>query len=54
MGTRVWFLPTLHRPDALHSPSDAVVAVIGMDLTLGYFYKLLTVNMDVCEQDKIA
>ncbi|KAK8775913.1 hypothetical protein V5799_030742, partial [Amblyomma americanum] len=42
------------RPDALHSPSDAVVAVIGMDLTLGYFYKLLTVNMEVCEQDKIA
>ncbi|KAL1469116.1 hypothetical protein MTO96_004842 [Rhipicephalus appendiculatus] len=31
-----------------------VVAVIGMDLTLGYFYKLLTVNMDVCEMDKIA
>uniref|UniRef100_A0A131YWQ7 VWFA domain-containing protein n=1 Tax=Rhipicephalus appendiculatus TaxID=34631 RepID=A0A131YWQ7_RHIAP len=42
------------KPDALHSPSDAVVAVIGMDLTLGYFYKLLTVNMDVCEMDKIA
>lgn len=42
------------KPDALHSPSDAVVAVIGMDLTLGYFYKLLTVNMEVCEQDKIA
>ncbi|XP_064477328.1 VWFA and cache domain-containing protein 1-like [Ornithodoros turicata] len=42
------------KPDALHSTADAVVAVIGMDLTLGYFYKLLTVNMDVCEQDKIA
>ncbi|CAN8010542.1 unnamed protein product [Ixodes pacificus] len=42
------------KPDALHSTSDEVVAVIGMDLTLGYFYKLLTGNMDVCEQDKIA
>lgn len=42
------------RPDALHGPADTVVAVIGMDVTLGYFYKLLTINMDVCEQDKIA
>ena len=36
------------KPDALHSTSDKVVAVMGMDLTLGYFYKMLQENIYIC------
>ncbi|KAK3089856.1 hypothetical protein FSP39_007106 [Pinctada imbricata] len=35
---------------ALHSPSDPVVAVMGMDITLGHLHKLLYDNIAVCRQ----
>jgi len=38
----------IFRPDALHSTADKVVAVMGMDLTLGYFYKMLEENIYIC------
>ncbi|CAL1540838.1 unnamed protein product [Lymnaea stagnalis] len=37
------------KPAALHSPLDKVVAVMGMDITLGYFHKLLAANIRPCE-----
>ena len=42
-----------YRPAALHSPSDKVVAVMGMDITLGYFHKLLAELLPPCEQTSI-
>ena len=42
-----------YRPAALHSPSDKVVAVMGMDITLGYFHKLLAELIPPCEQTSI-
>lgn len=41
------------RPAALHSPSDKVVAVMGMDITLGYFHKLLAELIPPCEQTSV-
>ncbi|KAH9496303.1 VWFA and cache domain-containing protein 1 [Bulinus truncatus] len=37
------------KPAALHSPSDKVVAVMGMDITLGYFHKLLIAHIKLCD-----
>ncbi|XP_012946227.1 VWFA and cache domain-containing protein 1 isoform X2 [Aplysia californica] len=37
------------RPAAMHSPLDKVVAVMGMDITLGYFHKLLATSIKPCE-----
>ena len=31
-----------------HSPLDKVVAVMGMDVTLGYFHKLLATSISAC------
>ncbi|KAE8746531.1 hypothetical protein FOCC_FOCC006765 [Frankliniella occidentalis] len=41
------------RPAALHSSNDAVVAVIGVDFTMGYLYKLLLDTMPFCEERNI-
>ncbi len=41
------------RQDALHHPFDKVVAVMGMDMTLGYFYKLAVEQLPVCEHVNI-
>ena len=40
----------IYRPQSLHSSSDKVIAVMGMDVTLGYFYKMLLDNIKVCRQ----
>ena len=37
----------------MHAPSDRVVAVMGMDLTLGYFYRMLIEQVPICEKDHI-
>ncbi|KAL4236844.1 VWFA and cache domain-containing protein 1 [Mactra antiquata] len=34
---------------SLHSSSDKIVAVMGMDVTLGYFYKMLLDHISVCK-----
>lgn len=42
------------KPAALPSPTtDKVVAVMGMDLTLGYFYKLLEDNIYICSHKTV-
>ncbi|CAG5123241.1 unnamed protein product, partial [Candidula unifasciata] len=41
------------KPAALHSPLDKVVAVMGMDITLGYFHKLLATHIKICEHKGI-
>ncbi|KAL5022166.1 hypothetical protein ScPMuIL_001321 [Solemya velum] len=41
------------KPAALHHPADKAVAVMGMDVTLGYFYKLLVKNIPACNQKTI-
>ncbi|XP_076463028.1 VWFA and cache domain-containing protein 1-like [Babylonia areolata] len=41
------------KPAALHSPSDKVVAVMGMDITLGYFHKLLADLIPACEHTSV-
>ncbi|XP_046344826.2 VWFA and cache domain-containing protein 1-like [Haliotis rufescens] len=41
------------KPAALHSPKDRVVAVMGMDITLGYFHKLLSESIPACEQPTV-
>ena len=38
---------------ALHGPLDRIVAVMGMDVTLGYFYKLVINQIPVCESSNI-
>uniref|UniRef100_T1INE1 VWFA domain-containing protein n=1 Tax=Strigamia maritima TaxID=126957 RepID=T1INE1_STRMM len=40
--------------NSVHSNSDAVAAVMGIDFTLGYFYKFLVENIPVCSYDRIA
>lgn len=42
------------KPAAMHSSTDFVEAVMGMDFTLGYLYKILVDIMPMCEQDKIT
>lgn len=46
---------TIHegRPDAIHSSKQAVVAVVGVDFSMGYFYKLLLDTMSFCEEKNI-
>lgn len=41
------------RRAALHSPQDKVAAVMGMDVTLGYFYKILAEKVPACEQPTV-
>ncbi len=41
------------RHAALHAPFDRVVAVMGMDLTLGYFYKQIVEQIPMCEHPNI-
>jgi len=43
----------IYRAAAMHSPQDKVVAVMGMDLTLGYFYKMLAENIPMCEHPTV-
>ncbi|XP_022246418.1 VWFA and cache domain-containing protein 1-like isoform X1 [Limulus polyphemus] len=42
------------RHAAMHSSSDAIKAVLGMDFTLGYFYKLLVDAIPLCEKDRVV
>ncbi|GAB1599475.1 VWFA and cache domain-containing protein 1-like isoform X3 [Argonauta hians] len=37
----------------LHSRQDKVAAVMGMDITLGYFYKILAEKVPACEQPTV-
>nr|XP_042909818.1 VWFA and cache domain-containing protein 1 isoform X1 [Parasteatoda tepidariorum]XP_042909819.1 VWFA and cache domain-containing protein 1 isoform X2 [Parasteatoda tepidariorum] len=39
------------KPTALHTSSDNVVAVMGLDFSFGYFYKFLVEKLPVCQQD---
>lgn len=41
------------KPAALHSLTDKVVAVMGMDITLGYFHKLLADLIPPCEHTSV-
>ncbi|XP_055956054.1 VWFA and cache domain-containing protein 1 [Patella vulgata] len=41
------------KPAALHSPADRVAAVMGMDITMGYFHKLLIDNIPACKQPTV-
>ena len=50
---RSFLICTFYRRDALHHPSDRVAAVMGMDMTLGYFYKLIVQQIPVCEKENI-
>ncbi|XP_060082073.1 VWFA and cache domain-containing protein 1-like [Ylistrum balloti] len=38
---------------APHSTTDPVVGVMGMDITLGYFYKLLVENIPMCQHPTV-
>ena len=42
-----------YRHAALHGPFDHIVAVMGIDMTLKYFYKLLIEQLPICEQEAI-
>lgn len=42
------------KPAALHSSSDNVMAVMGIDFTLSYFYKLLLEFMPSCKKDRMV
>lgn len=46
---------TIHegRPAAMHSGTDAVVAVVGVDFSMGFLYKLLLDTMPFCEEKNI-
>ena len=37
----------------MHGPQDKVVAVMGMDITLGYFHKLLAMSIHTCEHPSV-
>ncbi|CAH1774319.1 unnamed protein product [Owenia fusiformis] len=39
------------KPAALHKKTDRVVAVMGIDFTLGYFYKMLVQQIPQCQYD---
>ncbi|KAK3767134.1 hypothetical protein RRG08_018006 [Elysia crispata] len=41
------------KPAAMHGPQDKVVAVMGMDITLGYFHKLLAMSIHTCEHPSV-
>ncbi|KFM76624.1 VWFA and cache domain-containing protein 1, partial [Stegodyphus mimosarum] len=41
------------KPAAMHSSSDNVVAVMGMDFTFGYFYKFLLEKIPICKHDTV-
>ncbi|WAR23918.1 CAHD1-like protein [Mya arenaria] len=36
-------------PQSLHSTADKLVAVMGMDVTLGYFYKMVLDHISICK-----
>ena len=44
----------LGKPAAMHSWSDPVVSVMGVDVTLGYLYKLLVDILPVCTSTNIT
>lgn len=50
---RFFFWLVFFRRAALHSPQDKVAAVMGMDVTLGYFYKILAEKVPACEQPTV-
>ncbi|XP_022243736.1 VWFA and cache domain-containing protein 1-like isoform X1 [Limulus polyphemus] len=39
---------------SMHSSFDTIKAVLGMDFTLGYFYKLLVDAIPLCEKDRVV
>ena len=41
------------RHASLHGPFDRIVGVVGMDLTLKYFYKILVEQLPICEQETV-
>src|SRR6218665_494252 len=41
------------RPAVLHGPADRIAAVMGMDISFKYFYKMLTDQIPICEQENI-
>lgn len=41
------------RPASLHSAHDRVVAVMGMDLTMGFIHKLLSEVIPICAHQNI-
>ncbi|XP_052058181.1 VWFA and cache domain-containing protein 1-like [Mytilus californianus] len=41
------------KDDAMHSSANKVVAVMGMDLTLGYFYKMLQDHIYICSHKTV-
>lgn len=41
------------KPASLHSPHDRVVAVMGMDLTMGFLHKLLSEVIPICAHQNI-
>lgn len=40
-------------PQSFHSASDKIIAVMGMDVTLGYFYKMILDHITVCRLPNI-
>lgn len=51
----IWmhFLTFIYRPAVLHGPADRIAAVMGMDISFKYFYKMLTDQIPICEQESI-
>lgn len=49
----IYFCWLLYRPASLHSPHDRVVAVMGMDLTMGFLHKLLSEVIPICAHQNI-
>lgn len=47
------FLTFVYRPAVLHGPADRIAAVMGMDISFKYFYKMLTDQIPICEQESI-
>lgn len=41
------------KPAVLHGPADRIAAVMGMDISFKYFYKMLTDQIPICEQENI-
>lgn len=49
LNVKCYFL----RPASLHSAHDRVVAVMGMDLTMGFIHKLLSEVIPICAHQNI-
>lgn len=52
-GLILYIVTYCFRQPPLHSDWDQVMAVMGMDVTMGYFYKLMAENIPACEQPNI-